>query len=236
MSGSAKKDHSELESAVKEYVKSRTRQNQEAVVKAAEPLVSYFASLYSPGRIDEDLYQAGYEGLLKALHRYDPSRRTMFSTYASHCIIGEIRHELRDRGPFRVPDWIKGLQTRIINATDELAQKNGAMPSLADIAHRVNVTEEGIVEAIQVGCVSLDEVDISKLKHIRYENFKLPIEDRIAVQMSLEKMDRLQRDIIKMIYYEGLTQQETAKKLGLNQRKVSRLLNKGLKEMRLQMV
>jgi len=235
MSCAAKKDHSELESAVKEYFKSRTGRNKEAVVRAAEQLVGYYASLYSPGKIDEDVRQAGYEGLLKALYRYNPAYKTMFSTYASHCIIGEIRHELRDRGPFKVPDWMKGLQARVINATEELAQKNGSMPTLADIANHVNVAEEGIIEAMQAGCVSLSEIDITKLKHIRYENFKLPIEDRIAVQMSLEKMDRLQRDVIKMIYYEGLTQQEAARKLGLNQRKVSRLLNKGLKEMRLQM-
>jgi len=235
MIGSAKKDHSALEIAVKNYLDNRIRENKEAVVNAADSLVSYYASLYSPGRIDEDLRQAGYEGLLKALDRYNLSHRTMFSTYASHCIIGEIRHELRDRGPFKVPEWMKGLQARVINATEELAQRNGAMPTLAEIAHKVNVTEDGIIEAMQMGCVSLDEMDISKLKHIRYENFKLPIEDRITVQMSLEKMDRLQREVIKMIYYEGMTQEQAAKRLGLNQRKVSRLLNKGLKEMRLQM-
>ncbi|MDY6826357.1 MAG: sigma-70 family RNA polymerase sigma factor [Bacillota bacterium] len=236
MSGSAKKDYSALEIAVRDYLKNRNPDNKEAVVRAAEQLVSYYASLYSPDWTEEDLLQAGYEGLLKALERYDPSHGTMFSTYASHCIIGEIRHELRDRGPFKVPEWMKSLQAKVINATEDLSQKNGTTPALAEIARRVNVTEEGIIEAMQVGCVSLNEIDISKLKHIRYESFKLPIEDRITVQMSLEKMDRLQGQVIKMIYYEGLTQEQVAKKLGLNQRKVSRLLNKGLKEMRLQMV
>jgi RNA polymerase sigma factor (sigma-70 family) len=136
------------------------------------------------------------------------------------------------QGPFKVPDWLKSIQSKVLSATEELAQKNGAMPSLAEIARKANVTEEGIVEAMQAGCVSLDEIDLSKVRSLRYESFKLPIEDVITVQMSLEKMDQLQQQVIKLIYYEGLTQEETAKRLGLNQRKVSRLMNKGLSDMR----
>jgi RNA polymerase sigma factor (sigma-70 family) len=221
-----------LEIAALYYLQSNSAEDKTAVVKAGEALVNYYASLYSPGRIDEDLKQAGYEGLLKALKRYNPGRGIAFSTYASHCIIGEIRHELRDRGTFRVPEWMKGLQAKIISATEELAQKNSTMPTLKEIARMVNVNEEGIVEAMQAGCVSLDELDLTKVRHIRYESFKLPIEDKIAVQMSIERMDQLQQQVIKLIYYEGLTQEETAKRLGLNQRKVSRLMNKGLDDMR----
>ncbi|MDW7728819.1 MAG: sigma-70 family RNA polymerase sigma factor [Bacillota bacterium] len=221
-----------LENAVTSYIQTKSELDKQFVVEAGEALVSYYASLYSPGKTDEDLRQAGYEGLLKALKRFKPELNVTFSTYASHCIIGEIRHELRDRGTFKIPEWMKGLQSKIINATEEMAQKNGSMPTLKEIAHRVNVAEEGIIEAMQAGCVSLDEIDLSKVKHLRYESFKLPIEDRIAVQMSIEKMDQLQQQVVKLIYYEGLTQEETAKRLGLNQRKVSRLLNRSLIDMR----
>lgn len=221
-----------LETAVEKYLSSPGHAEKEAVVKAGESLVNYYVGLYSFGKIDEDLKQAGFEGLLKALKRFDPTRGIQFSTYAVHCIIGEIRHDLRMQGPFKVPDWLKSIQAKVLTATEELAQKNGVMPSLAEIARKANVTEEGIVEAMQAGCVSLDEVDLSKVRSLRYESFKLPIEDVITVQMSLEKMDQLQQQVIKLIYYEGLTQKETAKRLGLNQRKVSRLMNKGLSDMR----
>ncbi|HSW36056.1 MAG TPA: sigma-70 family RNA polymerase sigma factor [Candidatus Limnocylindrales bacterium] len=223
---------SALESAVHHYLQTGTGEDKEKVVLAGEALINYYAALYSSGRFDEDLKQAGYEGLLKALHRYEPQRGIMFSTYAAHCIIGEIRHDLRNRGPFKVPDWLKSLQARVINATEELAQKNGHMPTLHEIAQKINVSAEGIVEAMQAGCVSLDEVDLSKVKSLRYESFKLPIEDVITVQMSLDKMDELQKNVITLIYYQGLTQEEAAKKLGINQRKVSRLLKRSLNEMR----
>ena len=221
-----------LEKAAEEYYASPGKLTKEKVVETASALVFYYASIYSLGSTDEDLRQAGYEGLLKALKRFDPKHGALFVTYATHCIIGEIRHELRDRGSFKVPDWLKKLQAKIIKATEELAQKNGTMPTLKEIAQKVNVAEEGIVEAMQAGCVSLDEIDLTKVKSLRYESFKLPIEDVITVQMSLEKMDNLQRRVVTMVYYEGMTQEQVARKLGLNQRKVSRLLNSGLKEMR----
>ena len=221
-----------LEAAVKDYLETGSPGAKETVIKTGEALVNYYAGLYSQGVADEDLRQAGYEGLLKALKRYDPKRGVMFSTYAVHCIIGEIRHDLRDRGPFKIPEWLQSLQSKVLKVTEELAQKNGYMPTLPEIAQKANVAEEGIVEAMQVGYVSLDEIDLSKVKSLRYENFKLPIEDIITVKMSLEKMDDLQKKVITMIYYEGMTQEQVAQKLGLNQRKVSRLLNSGLKEMR----
>ena len=227
-----KNQNQTLENAASEYYTTGSTEAKAAVVNSGEALVSYYASLYSPDKIDEDLKQAGYEGLLKALERYDPTRGTMFSTYAAHCIIGEIRHDLRDRGPLKVPEVMKNLQARIFDATEELAQKNCAMPSLKEIAEKVNVAEEGIVEAINASCISYDEIDLSKVKSLRYESFKLPIEDQITIKMALEKIDSLQQKVIKMIFYEGLTQEQAAKKLDINQRKVSRLLSRGLDDLR----
>ena len=236
MSTCSKRQNEILEAAALEYFQKGSEKDKEAAVKAGDALVTYYAALYSPGRIDEDLKQAGYEGLIKALKRFNPSRGTMFSTYASHCIIGEIRHELRDRNTFKVPEVVKNLQAKVIKATEELAQENFAMPTLKEIARRVNVGEEGIVEAMQIGCISLDEVELSKVKSLRYESFKLPIEDKLTVQMSLNKMDSLQKKAIKLIYFEGLSQEQAAKRLGINQRKVSRILKRGIAEMRMEMV
>ncbi len=224
-----------LEEAVREFFESGSEEAKESVIKAAAALVNYYAGLYSPGETDEDLRQVGYEGLLKALKRFEPAKGVMFSTYAVHCIIGEIRHELRNLRTFKVPEWLQSLQSQVLKITEELAQENGYMPTLSEIAKKANVAEEGIIEAMQVGCVSLDEIDLSRLRSLRYESFKLPLEDVVTLKMSLERMDGLQKKVITMIYYEGMTQEQVAQRLGLNQRKVSRLLNSGLKEMRLQM-
>lgn len=221
-----------LEEAMDCYLGNNSAEAKEALIKSAEPLIRHYCALYSMGGFDEDLKQAAYEGLLKASKRFDPQRGNKFATYAVHCIVGEIRHELRDRGFYKIPGWIKTLQGKIVQATEELYQQNKAIPTIKEIAEKINVAEEGIAEAMQAGCISLDELDLSKVRHLRYESFKLPIEDVITVNMALEKVGELQQEVIRLIYYEGLTQEETALKLGINQRKVSRLLNKGLAEMR----
>lgn len=221
-----------LELAALSYARTKSAKDKTAAVLAAEALVCYCCSMLSPGCFDEDLKQSGYEGLLKALERFNPAHQVAFSTYATHTIMGEMRHELRERQNFKLPDWLKNLQQKIITATAELAQLNGTLPTLSEIAKEVNVAEEGIMEAMQAGCLSLEELDLAKVRHLRYESFKLPIEDVIALQISLEKIDQLQSQVVKMIYFEGLTQKEAARLLGLNQRRVSRLLKSGLTDMR----
>lgn len=223
--------NSELETAAQCFISEGSDEAKVAVINAAEALVNYYAGIYSSGIIDEDLRQAAYEGILKALDRYDPDRGTLFCTFAVHYITGEIRHELRRREFFKVPDWIKTIQASVISATEELAQQNSAMPSLGDIARKVNISEDGVLEAMQAGHLPLDDIDLARVKHIRYENFRLPIEDVITVRMSLERMDDLQRNVLTLIFYDGMTQEETAKKLGINQRQVSRIMNRSLKEM-----
>jgi RNA polymerase sigma-B factor len=146
--------------------------------------------------------------------------------------MGEIRRELKRRRAFRVPGWLSELQAAIVRATEELIREKGAEPGLKEIAEKINLTEAGIVEAMQAGAVSLEQIDISRLRSLRYESFKLPLEDRIAVRMALERLDELQRKVLLLTFYQGLTQQQVAQKLGLNQRKVSRLLGKGLTAMR----
>ena len=207
-------EREELEAAVRLYRESGSEAALERVVRAGEALVIHFAGLYSRGRIDEDLKQAGFEGLLKALKRFEPAKKVLFVTYASHCIIGEIRRELKRRRAFKVPEWLSGLQAAIIGATEELIRENGTEPGLKEIAERINITEAGIVEAMQAGAVSLDQIDLTRLRSLRYESFKLP------------------RKVLTLTFYQDLTQEQVAQKLGLNQRKVSRLLGKGLTAMR----
>lgn len=221
-----------LEQAAREYRLSRAPAALEKVVCCGEPLVRHFSRLYSPGRRDEDLLQAGYEGLLIAAGRFDPEKETLFATYASHLIIGEIRREIKRRRAYRIPDQLASVQAAVLKATDQLLQEKGATPTLKEIAERVNVAEAGIVEAMQAGAVSLDEIDLSSIKSLRYESFRLPIEDLLTVRMALEKLGDLPRRVLELIFYRDLTQEQTARRLGTNQRRVSRLLNRGLAEMR----
>lgn len=219
--------NNDLERAVETYLQSGEQEALERVVEAGSNLVHYYARLYGGGCSDEDLSQAGYEGLLKALKRFDPGRNVLFATYATHCINGEIRRELRKRKSFKMPEWIVNLQGKIIRASEELTQENGRLPTLKEVAERINVQEDGILQAMQAGCVSLDELDVSRVKNLHYESFKLPIEDEIMIRMALDRLSGLQKKVFKLIYYRDMTQEQVAQKLGTNQRRVSRVLFSG---------
>ena len=93
-----KSEHLDLEEAVLAYTNDGSEENLKQIIMAGRPLVHHFANLYLGSRFSEDLIQAGYEGLLKALKRFDPGKGVRFVTFASHYIMGEMRHQLRRGG------------------------------------------------------------------------------------------------------------------------------------------
>ena len=223
--------HLDLEEAVVAYRNDRSEENLKQVIMAGKPLVYHFANIYSGNRYSEDFIQAGYEGLLKALKRFDPGRGVRFVTFASHYIMGEIRHQLRREASFDRPGWVADIQSRIYRVMDDLLQKTGEPPSLEEIAEAVNIRKEGVIQALQAGRVDLETLDLNQFKHLYYENFKLPIEDQIAVRQALKRLNDMQRRVIYLIFYRDLTQQQVAKEMGIGQRKVSRLMHRGLQSM-----
>lgn len=169
------------------------------LVKMGEEMSYYYAGLYSPGMVDESLKQAAMEGFLMALENFDLERSDKFTRFAIHCIISEIRQELRSRKLFKVPDWLNRLQNEVIDATEELSRNSASLPTLKDIANKVNIAEKGITEAMQAGTVSLDDIDFSSFKSIRLDTFKLPLEDVIAIRKSLDRLNNIQRKVLSLI-------------------------------------
>jgi len=94
----------DLEKAVQNYLKTGSQEARTGVIKVGSALVDYYSGIYSPaGQPDEDLKKAARQGFIQALKRFDPNRGVMFSTYATHCIISEIRQELKSRKLFKTP-------------------------------------------------------------------------------------------------------------------------------------
>ena len=190
--------HPDLESAVQQYMKSGSPDAKAEMIRLGWELSDFYAGIYSPGEIDDTLKQAAHEGFTLALKKYDPSGKVLFTRYATYCIISEIRQELRARQLFRVPDWLKRLQNDVIDATEELAKKNSTVPTLKDIATKINITESGITEAMQTGKLSIKEIYLSKIKSMRLEPYKLPIEDMIAIRKSLDRLSNIQKKVLSL--------------------------------------
>jgi RNA polymerase sigma-B factor len=85
----------DIDRAYEKYIENACDFNLEQLVKSSEKLVKGFASVYGSGCCDEDLYQSGMMGLVKAIRSFDKSRNARFSAWASLCIVGEIKRYVK---------------------------------------------------------------------------------------------------------------------------------------------
>lgn len=189
----------DLETAVQDYLKTGGPDAKQKVITVGQLMVNYFAGIYSPGNIDETLRKAANDGFLLALKRYDPARKVLFSTYATHCIISEIRQEIKTRKIFSMPEWLERLQNDVVNATEELTRNDCSLPTLEVIANKLNIAEKGVTEVMQGGSVSLKEIDLKSIKSLRHETFKMPIEDVITIRKSMDRLSDIQKKVLSLI-------------------------------------
>lgn len=110
------------------------------------------------GYEEEDLFQIGCIGLIKAIDRFDTSFQVKFSTYAVPMITGEIKRFLRDDGMIKVSRSIKENYQKIGKAARELGQEKGRNVTIDEIAEVTDLTREEIVLAMEAG-TEVDSID-----------------------------------------------------------------------------
>jgi RNA polymerase sigma-B factor len=227
----------------REYRRTRDKRLYQELVCAYLPLAQKIARRYlRAGVALEDLVQIGTIGLINAVRTFDPGRGVKFETYAFHHIAGEIRHYLRDNlEPMRVPRWVRKLHGDLTATVARLQQELGRTPTLAEIAARMNVSEGGILEILRAHNQSRvrsisdlgedSEGRQDAIAHQRYLPLQLPIEDRIVLLQAMDCLASLQRQVVYYLFYQDLTQSEVARRLGVSQRHVSRLLAAALRRL-----
>lgn len=189
----------------------------------------------------EDIIQVGSLGLIKAIQLYNPQVSKNFKTYATYLITGEIRHYLRDKASMiKAPRAIQELAYRVNKISLELAEELGEKPTETQVASKMDVPVAKVYEAIEVDrrkqTISLDQLtfqendDFSnwsdKIPDINYQNYQSVQEDRIMLLESLKNLEPSLQEVIKMTYFDDLSQVEIAKKLNISQMQVSRKLKK----------
>jgi len=223
-----------------------TREIKEEVIRRNVGLVAQIAKEFlHSGEPLEDLIQAGYLGLLNAVHNFDLRRGNKFSTYATHLIKGEIRHYIRDKhGPVKIPQWIQELNFEVNKAEERLFKQLGRFPTIEELAEELNMAEEGVREVLKaresMSYISIDaerraddprpQIEIEKIRSLREEPF--PWEQRVRIMAAIERLTTLQQRIIHGLFYGGKSQKEVGKEIGLSQRQVSRLKQEILEELR----
>lgn len=190
----------------------------------------------------EELFQIGCIGLMKAIDHFDTDYDVKFSTYAVPLIMGEIKRFLRDNGMIKVSRTLKENAWKIKNAQKDLAGPEGREVTIDEIAAETGLTVDEIVMAQEA------DVEVESLSKVVYQGdgSQISLGDRIAdekdehevllnhlfLEQLLQALSEDERYLIKLRYFDNVTQTETAKQLGISQVQVSRLEKRILEKMK----
>jgi RNA polymerase sigma-B factor len=223
-----------------EYRRTGDRALRNQLVEQHMGLSEFLARRFANrGEALDDLRQVALIGLLKAVERFEPERGLQFSSFATPTILGELKRHFRDSGwAVRVPRRIQELHLELDRTVSVLSQELGRPPTPAEVATRAGVREDDVLESMEASSLyrlaSLDAQPpdgagpgpTSRLGEVDPD--LAGIEDRLALTELLTELPEREQRIIYLRFYEGLTQSEIAKRVGVSQMHVSRLLTKSL--------
>jgi RNA polymerase sporulation-specific sigma factor len=192
----------------------------------------------------EDLVQIGCIGLLKAIDHFDVSFEVRFSTYAVPMITGEIRRFLRDDGLIRVSRLLKENAAKAFRARELLEKQNNREPTMEELSSETGISPEDLVLAME----SASEVE--SLSQTIYSGDGMPVLlgdrlpdrkdhneellNRMLLAQLLGFLEESEQEIIRLRYFDELTQVQVARRLGMTQVQVSRAEKKILQKLRAQ--
>ncbi|ASW85900.1 MULTISPECIES: SigB/SigF/SigG family RNA polymerase sigma factor [Mycobacterium] len=225
-----------------EYARQR-----EYIVARCLPLADHVASHFARrGEGLEDLIQVARLGLMNAVNRFDPAKGPSFIGFAVPTMMGEVRRYFRDYSwGMRVPRRLRELHVQISRATADLAQQLGRAPNAGELSQMLEVPREEIVECLVAGdAYRLDSLDAPlgadssgtprsvadsvgdidpQIEHIT---------NREALRALVATLPPRERDVLRMRFFESMTQSQIAERIGVSQMQVSRILANTLRCLR----
>lgn len=214
-----------------------------ALVERYGGLARSIALRYARGQHDaDDLVQVAMFGLLQALKRFDPERGFEFSTFAHVTIQGELKRYRRRTGwSLHVPRKLQEGHLRLTSAVEELTQQLSRQPSVAELADHLDMGVEEVIELLEVRdsqrTMSLDgsaRDDHEGALEVGSDDGGFASVDRASeVDDLLRRLGPRDREIVRMRFFENLTQREIAERSGLSQMHVSRILRLSLDKLRI---
>ena len=210
---------------------------REQLVLTYLPLARTIARRYQSPRVPtEDLVQVATVGLLKAVDRFDAGRGVAFSSYAVPTMVGEVQRHFRDHTwGVRPPRDLQERAQRVLGANRTLSAELGRPPSAGEIAERLSLALEDVVEALQASDAR-DATSLDRPRVIGEEGDTLAdtiggedsdyerVEDAITANLLMSELDTREREIIRLRFQEDMTQSEIGERIGCSQMHVSRLV------------
>ncbi len=185
------------------------------------------------GENPDDLFQVGCIGLIKAISNFDPGKQVRFSTYGVPMIAGEVRRYLRDNSAIRVSRSIRDVAYRVLQCKEAMQPRLGREPSLQEVAQELQLPEETVSEALDAVCAPVSLHDpvyadggdpLTVMDQVcDKRNTELAWMERIALREAFRALGPREKQILSLRFYDGKTQMEVARLVGISQAQVSRL-------------
>ena len=185
------------------------------------------------GESMDDLFQVGCIGLIKAIDAFDLKQNVQFSTYGVPMIAGELRRFLRDHSALRVSRSMRDTAYRVLQAKEKLTARDGREPGVEQIARELGIPRQEVVFAMDAVCepVSLYEPVFSDggesatvMDQIGDpRNNDEHWLEQIALTDAMRRLSPREKRILALRFYDGRTQMEVAREVGISQAQVSRL-------------
>lgn len=210
---------------------------EQAVIENNGLIWSVVRRYYGRGVEVDDLYQLGCLGFLKAVQGFDFDYGTCFSTYAVPKIAGEIRRFLRDDGSVKVARSIREQAQMLYSVRERMRQELGREPQLSELSEATGLLPEEIArtDLATEAPESLQRETADGLTLEGTIGTEAPEEtmvERIALRQAIDRLPEKERMTILLRYFKSLTQEQTARILGVSQVQVSRLERRGLQRLR----
>ncbi len=179
----------------------------------------------SRGADYDDLFQAGCVGLIKAVDNFDESLGYAFSSYAVPVIMGEIKRIFRDGGPIKVSRSLKEKSIRVQSIRDKFVTRELREPTLSELSGLCDIDIDELSEVLNI---------ISPVVSLSYadddgdDEFDIPVDDsdrlfdRLCISQAMSSLTTKEQALIRYRFFEGKTQCDTARALGISQVQVSR--------------
>jgi len=185
----------------------------------------------------DDLFQAGCVGLIKAADNFDKSRGFAFSTYAVPAVLGEIKRIFRDGGSVKIGRTQKENAIKLLRLKDSMTAEMSEEPSVSELAEKAGLSVFETAELLgavipPLSLTVLDGEDNETQMDLIGADGREDFVDRLTLTSLIEALPPEEAALIRLRYFSGMTQAQTAKALKMSQVQVSRKEKSALKKMR----
>lgn len=193
----------------------------------------------------EDLEQVACTALVAAAQRFRPEEGRDFLSFAVPTIRGELKRHFRDCGwTVRPPRRVQEIHLQVLAARDRLGKQLDRVPTAAEIAADLGESEQHVAEALRLdGCFAPSSLDqplgtgggsatLGDLLPEGEVHDHEAAEARVMLGPAVRALGNRDRTVVRMRFFDGLTQQEIGEQLGVTQTQVSRILTRITAELR----